>query len=92
MLQRKEEPGFLYMFILNRSLTLRLGKEKSIKRFAVFGDSQNDFYSPLAFKGGKLFKEPIAPNFRHRKFSTPDSVWLGFHVPFRTGSCCKFCC
>lgn len=65
MLQRKEEPGFLYMSILNRSLTLRLGKEKSIKRFAVFGDSQNDFYSPLAFKGGKLFKEPIAPYFRH---------------------------
>lgn len=65
MLQRKEEPGFLY--ILNRSLILRLGKEKSIRRFAVFGDSQNDFYSPLAFKREKSFKEPIAPNFRHTK-------------------------
>lgn len=54
MLQGKEELGFLYMSILNRSLILRLGKEKSIKRFAGFSDSQNDFYSPLAFKGGKV--------------------------------------
>lgn len=90
MLQRKEEPGFLYMSILNRSLTLRLGKEKSIKRFAVFGDSQNDFYSPLHLRGESCSKNPL-----HLIFDTqnaPGSVWLGFHVPFRTGSCCKFCC
>jgi hypothetical protein len=89
-LYEKEEPGFLYMSILNRRIVLRPGKGWRIDKFALFSAANTTSFTlyHLQGKSRSKKKKSVAPNFRH----TVCKQCCLVRVSCRVCSCCKLYC